>query len=137
MQDLQTFLDYAAIAPILITVGLFVEYCWRRSAATPAIPTQAIGVAQSEALHIPDPITLAEIALCDELIQVCKDTAASDAENYSDLLQIAPTPHPIEVPESALVPLGKLYSIPGSSKWGKTRRLRGSEREAVLAAIAC
>lgn len=103
MQELQQILDYCAIAPILIAVALFAEYCWRRSAArvAPTLPPSAI-----------------------------------EAETYSDLLQIAPSPAPVEVPDCALVPLGKLYSVPGSSKWSKSRKLRSGERQAVLAAIA-
>lgn len=79
-------------------------------------------------LHIPDPEVEAAISLADELIQACE---------VADLLEIPASPQPIEADDLSLIALAKLNKLPGASKWSYTRKLRPSEREMVLQAIAC
>ncbi len=56
-------------------------------------------------------------------------------DDLADLLDIPASPAPIVPDEPTLPALAKLYSVPGSSKWSNSRKLRKTEREAVLRAI--
>ncbi|MCY7392163.1 MAG: hypothetical protein LH647_11975 [Leptolyngbyaceae cyanobacterium CAN_BIN12] len=115
--NIQTILDYAAIAPFLIAISLFIDYCWQRSVrgsvsnVPPSIQTDE--KSEQQAFEIPDP-----------------DAA------IAELLDIPASVPPLDLPASTLPALAKLYSIPGSSKWSNSRKLRKAEREALLSAIA-
>ncbi|MEX0272480.1 hypothetical protein AB3R30_25530 [Leptolyngbyaceae cyanobacterium UHCC 1019] len=56
-------------------------------------------------------------------------------DDLTDLLTIPASPPPIVPDDLTLPALAKLYSVPGSSKWSNSRKLRKAEREAVLSAI--
>lgn len=65
MESLQTILNYAAIAPFIIAVCLFIEYCWQRSASSRVSNANLIqvdecsteqGFQASELLPVPTPV---------------------------------------------------------------------------------
>ncbi|MEX0272603.1 hypothetical protein AB3R30_26175 [Leptolyngbyaceae cyanobacterium UHCC 1019] len=56
-------------------------------------------------------------------------------DDLTDLLNIPASPAPIVPDDRTLPALAKLYSVPGSSKWSNSRKLRASERLMVLSAI--
>ena len=56
-------------------------------------------------------------------------------DDLTDLLDIPASPKPIVPDDRTLPALAKLYSVPGSSKWSNSRKLRKIEKELVLTAI--
>ena len=56
-------------------------------------------------------------------------------DDLTDLLNSPASPAPIVPDDRTLPALAKLYSVPGSSKWSNTRKLRKIEKELVLTAI--
>ena len=56
-------------------------------------------------------------------------------DDLTDLLNIPASPAPIVPDDRTLPALAKLYNIPGSSKWGNSRKLKKIEKELVLTAI--
>ena len=62
-------------------------------------------------------------------------TPQSVMDDLTDLLNISASLAPIVPDERTLPALAKLYSVPGSSKWSNSRKLRKTERAAVLSAI--
>lgn len=65
METLQTLLNYAAITPFIIAVGMFLEYTWRRSTPRPVQavvePAQHAQELNSEPrVHVYQPVEVAE-----------------------------------------------------------------------------
>jgi hypothetical protein len=144
-QTLQTVLDYCAIAPVICAVGLLglhLVRCWQSTAPSPTVAPVA---ALSRAVPA---VSLAVPALSCAVPDLSPGT---DGGQVGDIQPDTPTPEPmdeggellaipatarsLDIPESSLVPLGKLYGVPGAGKWSMRRSLRPGERAAVLLAI--